>query len=91
MLLKAARFLTVVESQGTVEARQRVTLIPQMAGELTWVSDKFVNGGIFTEGEIILEVDPRDYQLAVISAEAVVCRCHSAVGNGASAIRAGDF
>jgi RND family efflux transporter MFP subunit len=63
---------TVVESQGTVEARQQVNLIPQVSGEITWVSDKFVNGGVFTEGEKILEVDARDYELAVISAEAIV-------------------
>lgn len=61
-----------VESQGTVEARQIVKLVPQVTGAITWVSDKFVNGGIFAEGERILQIDPRDYELAVISAEARV-------------------
>ena len=61
-----------VASQGTVEARQTVDLVPQVSGAITWVSDKFVNGGVFDEGEKILEIDPRDYELAVISAEARV-------------------
>lgn len=62
----------VVESQGTVEAKEMVSLVPQVSGALTWVSDKFVNGGMFSAGEKILEIDPRDYELAVISAEARV-------------------
>lgn len=61
-----------VESQGTVEPRQMVSLVPQVSGEITWVSEKFVNGGVFGKGEKILEVDPRDYEVAVISAEALV-------------------
>jgi multidrug resistance efflux pump len=61
-----------VASQGTVEARQAVNLVPQVSGAITWVSDKFVNGGIFVEGERILQIDPRDYELAVVSAEARV-------------------
>lgn len=61
-----------VASQGTVEARQVVDLVPQVNGVVASVSDKFVNGGVFVEGETILEIDPRDYELAVISAEAAV-------------------
>jgi len=61
-----------VASQGAMEARQAVNLVPQVSGAITWVSDKFVNGGMFAEGEHILQIDPRDYELAVVSAEARV-------------------
>ena len=72
MAIEISSVSTEVESQGTVEPRQMVSLVPQVSGEITWVSEKFVNGGVFNAGEKILEVDPRDYELVVISAEALV-------------------
>lgn len=72
MEVEASEVSMVVESQGTVEARQIVNLVPQVSGQVAWVADSFVNGGVFAEGETLLQVDPRDYELAVISAEALV-------------------
>ena len=72
MAVEVSSVSMTVESQGTVEPRQRVNLVPQVSGEIAWVSEKFVNGGTFAQGEPILEIDPRDYELAVVSAEAVL-------------------
>ncbi|WP_321394961.1 efflux RND transporter periplasmic adaptor subunit [Emcibacter sp.] len=61
-----------VETQGTVLPRQMIDLVPQVAGNIVYVSDKFVAGGNFEKGETILRIDPRDYEAAVTSAEARV-------------------
>lgn len=61
-----------VETQGSVEAKQAIDLIPQVSGQVVYVSDKFVDGGIFKKGEVILRIDPRDYQYAVTTAQARV-------------------
>lgn len=61
-----------VESQGTVDAKQVIDVIPQVAGEVMFVSPKFVAGGRFKKGEVILEIDKRDYDLAVVTAEASI-------------------
>ncbi len=61
-----------VKSQGTVAAKQVIDIIPQVAGEITYVSPKFVAGGRFEKGEMILKIDPRDYELAVVTAEASI-------------------
>lgn len=74
--VEASSVSVYVESQGTVEARQIVSIIPQVSGQITRVSDKFVNGGVFEEGELLLQIDPRDYEVAVTSAEAVVADAH---------------
>jgi len=62
----------VVQTQGTVEAKQAIDLVPQVSGQLVYVSDKFVAGGLFKKGEVILRIDPRDYQYSVTSLEAQV-------------------
>ncbi len=61
-----------VNTQGTVEAKQVIDLVPQVSGQVIYVSDKFVAGGQFKKGELILRLDPRDYEYAVTSAQARV-------------------
>jgi len=61
-----------VASQGTVAAKQVIDVVPQVSGEVTYVSPKFVAGGRFSKGEVIIKIDPRDYELAVITAEASI-------------------
>lgn len=72
MAVEVRSVAMTVASQGTVEARQTVDLVPQVSGAITWVSAKFVNGGTFAEGERVLQIDPRDYELAVVTAQARV-------------------
>ena len=61
-----------VQSQGTVASKQVIDIVPQVAGEVIYVSPKFVAGGRFKKGEVIIRIDPRDYELAVITAEASI-------------------
>ena len=56
---------SLVEANGTVQAAERVALVPQVSGKITWVSDDLVPGGRFTKGQMIAQIDARDYELAV--------------------------
>lgn len=59
-----------VSSQGTVAPRTQTTLIAEVSGRVISVSDKLVSGGFFSEGEIMLSIDPADYEVAVDQAQA---------------------
>jgi len=63
-------FTVVIESQGTVSARTESTLIPEVAGKILKVSANFREGGFFEEGDVLLEIDPRDYETALTIAKA---------------------
>ncbi len=62
----------VVTSQGTVAPRVAISLQSEVSGRIVEVSDSFVAGGFFQEGDVILRINPRDYELDVIKAEARV-------------------
>lgn len=62
----------VVNSQGTVAPRVAITLQSEVGGRIVEVSDSFVAGGFIEKGDVMLRIDPRDYELAVIKAEARV-------------------
>jgi len=55
----------VVKAMGAVTPSKRITLQPQISGQLIAVSEKFVPGGLFEGGETIVKVDPEDYELLV--------------------------
>jgi RND family efflux transporter MFP subunit len=72
-------FQVVIRSEGTVEPRTESTLIPQVSGQIVAISPSFREGGFFEQGDILVTLDPRDYQLAIASAEAQVAQAESAL------------
>ncbi len=59
-----------VDSQGTVEPRTQTTLVAEVSGRVLSVSDKFVVGGFFRAGELLLSLDSADYEVSVQQARA---------------------
>lgn len=64
----------IVESQGSVQPVEEIDLVPQVPGAVVWRAPHFDTGGFVERGEVILRLDPRDYDLAVTRAEATVAR-----------------
>ncbi len=65
--------LTVM-SQGTVAPRTQTTLFPEIAGRVLQVSPSLADGGFFEAGAELLRIDPTDYQLQVVQAEAQIAQ-----------------
>lgn len=68
-----------IRSEGTVEPRTESTLIPQVSGQIVGISPTFREGGFFEEGDVLVTLDSRDYELAIASAEAQVAQADSAL------------
>ncbi len=50
---------------GTVEPRVRANIIPQVSGRIEWVHANMITGGFVSAGDTLLQIDKRDYQLAL--------------------------
>ena len=66
-----------VSTHGTVRPRMESDLVPQVSGPIVSVSPQLVSGGFFREGDMLLEVDPRDYEAALERAQASQVRARS--------------
>lgn len=55
---------------GQVEAAQESTLAPRVSGEVFEITKAFVPGNRVAKGTLLLRIDPTDYELAVVEAEA---------------------
>lgn len=61
-----------VESQGIVQPRTRTSLVSEVTGTVLAVADAFVVGGTFQAGDMLLKLDPTDYEVALQRAEAAL-------------------
>ncbi len=68
----------VITGQGTVMPDKEIQLVPQVSGQITKMADNLVNGGFFKRGDLLLTIDPADYEIAVTLAEARVREAESA-------------
>lgn len=68
--VKSEQLVIPVLAQGTVYPRRQIDLVAQVAGQITEISPSFRVGGFFAEGRSLLQIDPRDYQVAVLEAQA---------------------
>ena len=57
-----------VTSQGTVRPRTETQLVPEISGRVTSIAPSFAEGGFFEAGDVLVTIDPFDYQQALISA-----------------------
>jgi RND family efflux transporter MFP subunit len=61
-----------IASQGTVRPRTQTTLSSEISGTIVEISPKWIAGGVFAAGEVLMRIDPTNYRVAVTQAEALV-------------------
>lgn len=63
-----------VQSQGTVRPRTETILSSEVSGTITQISPKFVAGGVFQADEVLMRIDPTNYDVALQQADALVAQ-----------------
>ncbi len=59
--IQSQNFQVDIESFGTVQPRTQSALVAQVPGQIIKVSPSFREGGFFDKGEVLIELDNRDY------------------------------
>ena len=59
-----------VSGHGTVLPLREISLVPQVAGKVVEISPAMVDGGAYKKGDVLLRIDPQDYEIAVTLAKA---------------------
>ena len=57
---------------GSANSRYQITLQAQVGGEITELAPHLETGALVAEGQLLVSLDPRDYEAAVASAQAAV-------------------
>ncbi|GAC14595.1 efflux RND transporter periplasmic adaptor subunit [Aliiglaciecola lipolytica] len=80
--VEPARLETInfkVHSQGTVAPRVETRLSVQVTGKVEWVADSFIEGGMFKQGDVLIQLEKYDYQTEVKLAEAELARAEASL------------
>ena len=66
-----------VRAHGTVVPRTESELVPEASGRVLEISPSLVSGGFFQQDEVLLRIDPLDYEVALEQARAGLARATS--------------
>lgn len=73
-----------VTSQGAVRPRTETTLVSEVSGKVVSVSPDFIAGGFFRKGDVLLQIDPSDYETALKRAEAALASRRAALADASA-------
>ncbi|MFO6425304.1 efflux RND transporter periplasmic adaptor subunit [Motilimonas sp. KMU-193] len=79
MDLTLQQYPVSIQSFGTIQPRSQGALVSQISGSITKVSPNFVVGGFFEQGEVLVEIDNRDYVAAKQIAQAALTQAQLAL------------
>ncbi|MFT4636903.1 MAG: multidrug efflux system membrane fusion protein [Verrucomicrobiales bacterium] len=77
--LKPQSYQVTVLSQGVVVPRTKSTLIPEVPGKIIEISSSLREGGFFEEDEVLLKIDPLDYQTTIVVAQRNVAQAEALI------------
>ena len=79
IIAKSSNKQLYVNTQGRVDPSRRTQAASDVIGRVVSVSPKFRAGGVFTEGEVLLEMDRADYISALATAESTLADANLAL------------
>ena len=65
-------YVIPIQSDGMVLPKTKINIAAEVSGKITFVADNFRTGGTFVKGDVLLNIDPVDYELAITRAQANV-------------------
>lgn len=68
----AGTFRPKIEAMGVVRPEQEIELSPRVSGEIVSVSESFTPGGFVKAGDVLLTIDPADYEANLLERESAL-------------------
>lgn len=75
--LERTDFKVIISSNGVVRAHNSTSLTPRVSGQVLRISEQFEDGAFFQSGDVLIELDPTDFDAALATAKARVARAEA--------------
>ena len=72
MLVEPGPVPVTIRSRGIVTPRRNIELVTEVSGRVIWVDPGFLQGEQVQEGQLLLRIDPIDYEVALSDARAAL-------------------
>ncbi|MCG8551038.1 MAG: efflux RND transporter periplasmic adaptor subunit, partial [Desulfobacterales bacterium] len=77
MTVNPGRVTAQIRAMGIVQPDREVVIKSQVSGTVIQVAPQFVQGGLIPKGQIMVRIDPADYELAVSKAQNALARAQA--------------
>ncbi len=64
--VESGTFRPTITVMGSVRPEKEISLRPRVSGEIIAISDSFTPGGFVNAGDLLLQIDPADYQAELL-------------------------
>ena len=81
VMVELEDYRPVIRSQGSVTPRMQIELSAEVTGRVISMSPKLIEGGLFSAGDELLRINPKDYELAQRQALARVDTARAGITN----------
>jgi len=75
--LKTQSYTVTLNTQGEVTPSTTGALVAEVAGSVVEISPDFVVGATFKKGDVLLQIDPRDYKISLTLAQAELANANA--------------
>lgn len=75
--VEPARVQLTIDTRGTVAPRTESDLFAEVAGRIVWVSPRLAAGGFLEPDDVLVRIDPTDYEISLARARAASSRAAS--------------
>lgn len=72
-------YQVILQSYGTVQPRTRSMLVAQVGGQIVSINENVRDGGFFEKGDVLGQIDPRDYEADVQISQASLADARQAL------------
>ena len=69
----------MIPSYGVAQPKYKTKLVAEVSGRLVQISPVFVSGGFVRKGDVLAKIDPADYQVELIQAEASLAQAQASL------------
>lgn len=69
----------IVETMGTVQPSKQIELRPRVGGYVISIHPQLIPGGVIADNDVMLTLDPKDFELTVMQREAELASTRSAL------------
>ena len=91
LVVEPAARAVKIRGMGVVQPVRQVTLAPEVTGRVTATHPDLVRGGLVEAGDVLFEVDGRDYRSAVAAQEAAVAAARVALAEEKASRRVAEY
>ncbi|MBF0411732.1 MAG: HlyD family efflux transporter periplasmic adaptor subunit [Desulfamplus sp.] len=77
--LKSIDHAVVINSMGKVISSQTISLKARVGGFVIETSPEFIQGGIYRKGDVMLKLDPKDFELVLKQQEAMLQKAEASL------------